>query len=424
MNKNIASTIEDMMINLGLAAKQAAPILAKASSEQKNIALKNIAAILRLSSAKIIEANELDITVGIKNGLTAATIDRLSLNDKRIETMACGVEEIATLPDPIGREMARWHRPNGLDITRICVPIGVIGIIYESRPNVTVDAGVLCLKSGNVAILRGGSESFFSSSAIFACLQEGLISAGLPIDCIQMVPITDRDAVNIMLTINKLIDVIVLRGSRSLIELAITKSKIPLFQHLEGICHIYVDSAADLDMARRVVLNSKMRRTGICGAAETLLVDRKAKANYLQMLIKDLLEAGCAVRGDTTTQSVDQRVTPANEEDWTTEYLDAIISVKLVDGVRGAIDHIERHGSHHTESIITNDYSVATTFLNEVDSAIVLHNASTQFADGGEFGMGAEIGISTGKLHARGPIGVEQLTSFKYVVNGSGQIRS
>jgi glutamate-5-semialdehyde dehydrogenase len=356
-------------------------------------------------------------------GLSGAMQDRLALDDKRIEAMAKGLEDIALLPDPVGEEMARWRRPNGLDIARVRVPFGVVGIIYESRPNVTADAGALCLKSGNAAILRGGSESLQSSRAILACLERGLIAAGLPATCIQMVPTADRDAVGIMLRMTGVIDVIVPRGGRSLIERVIEESRIPLFQHLEGINHTYVDGAADLEMARLIVLNAKLRRTGICGATETLLVDRRVASTHLPVLVRDLLDAGCEVRGDAATQAVDARVKPASEEDWSTEYLDAIISVKVVEGVRAAIDHIERYGSHHTESIVTGDAAAAAEFFAAVDSAIVLHNASTQFADGGEFGMGAEIGISTGKLHARGPVGVEQLTSFKYVVRGSGQVR-
>ncbi|PKU24286.1 glutamate-5-semialdehyde dehydrogenase [Telmatospirillum siberiense] len=424
MNKSaVLPAVDQVMAELGERARRAARLLAQAPAERKNAALMAGAAALRRSGGKIAEANAADVAAGTAKGLTAALLDRLTLDDKRIEAMAKGLEEIAGLPDPVGQEMARWQRPNGLDIARVRVPIGVIGIIYESRPNVTADAGALCLKSGNAAILRGGSESFRSSKAILACLQEGLAEAGLPEDCIQMVPTSDRAAVGAMLKMSGVIDVIVPRGGRSLIERVIAESRIPLFQHLEGICHTYVDGAADLVMARKVLLNAKMRRTGVCGATETLLVDAKVAKTHLPVLVKDLLDAGCAVRGDAATQAVDSRVSPASEEDWSTEYLDAIISAKVVDGVEGAIDHIERFGSHHTESIITDDPSAAAAFFAGVDSAIVLHNASTQFADGGEFGMGAEIGISTGKLHARGPVGVEQLTSFKYVVRGSGQVR-
>jgi glutamate-5-semialdehyde dehydrogenase len=347
----------------------------------------------------------------------------LTLDDKRIEGMAAGLEDVAALPDPVGQVMAEWTRPNGLRISRVRTPLGVIGIIYESRPNVTADAGGLCLKSGNAAILRGGSESFHSSRAIVGCLQDALEAAGLPRAAVQLVPTTDRAAVGLMLTMPQYIDIIVPRGGKSLIERVQRESRIPVIAHLEGLCHVYVDGAADLAMARKIVLNAKMRRVGVCGAAETLLVDRRVAKTHLPALVHDLLEAGCEVRGDATTQSVDKRVKPATDADWDTEYLDAIISAKVVDGVDGAIAHIERHGSHHTDSIVTDDKAVAERFLDALDSAIVLWNASTQFADGGEFGMGAEIGISTGKLHARGPVGAEQLTSFKYVVRGTGQVR-
>ena len=411
------------MTALGKSARAAARLLAQATPEAKNKALLAAAAALREQALSIKAANTIDMEAGKAKGLTPALLDRLLLDDKRIESMAKGLEDIAALEDPVGGEIARWQRPNGLDIARIRVPLGVIGIIYESRPNVTADAGGLCLKSGNAAILRGGSESINSSRAILACLQKGLAEAGLPQTCIQMLPTTDRAAVGIMLRMSDYIDVIVPRGGRSLIERVITESRIPLFQHLDGICHSYVDGGADLEMARKIVLNAKMRRTGICGATETLLVDRKVASTHLAPLVKDLLEAGCEVRGDAATQAVDARVVPASDEDWRTEYLDAIIAVKLVDGVEGAIDHIEANGSHHTESIITSDVAAAAAFFAGVDSAIVLHNASTQFADGGEFGMGAEIGISTGKMHARGPVGVEQLTTFKYVVRGTGQTR-
>jgi glutamate-5-semialdehyde dehydrogenase len=337
--------------------------------------------------------------------------------------MAAGLEAIARLADPVGTELARWQRPNGLDIARVRVPLGVIGVIYESRPNVTADAGALCLKAGNAAILRGGSESFFSSRAILACLQDGLRQAGLPEAALQCVPTTDRAAVGVMLTMTEFIDVIVPRGGPSLIERVQRESRIPIFAHRDGICHVYLHAAADPEMAREVVLNAKMRRTSVCGAAETLLVDREAAARLLPGVLADLIEAGCEIRGDAEVQALDGRVRPASESDWSTEYLDAILAVKTVDGLDDAIAHVNRYGSHHTDSIVTSDGAAAERFLAEVDSAIVLHNASTQFADGGEFGMGAEVGISTGRLHARGPVGVEQLTSFKYVVRGSGQIR-
>jgi glutamate-5-semialdehyde dehydrogenase len=424
MKQDASSATQALMDELGRQARAAARVLARASTAQKNAALVAAAEAMRSQREVIQAANAEDMAAAEGKGLSKAMLDRLMLDGKRIEAMAKGLEEVAQLDDPVGREMARWQRPNGLDIARVRVPLGVIGIIYESRPNVTADAGALCLKAGNAAILRGGSESFRSSSAILACLQRGLAAAGLPETCIQMVPTTDRAAVGIMLRMTEFIDVIVPRGGRSLIERVLTESRVPLFQHLEGICHTYVDGAADLDMARRIVKNAKLRRTGICGATETLLVDRRVGATHLPVLVKDLLEAGCEVRGDAATQAVDPRVVAATEEDWHTEYLDAIISVKVVDGLADAIQHIEHCGSHHTDAIVTDDAGVAAEFLAGVDSAIVLHNASTQFADGGEFGMGAEIGISTGKLHARGPVGVEQLTSFKYVVRGSGQVRA
>jgi glutamate-5-semialdehyde dehydrogenase len=412
-----------MMADLGRQARAAARNLAAASAEAKNKALRIAAGALRVRRAEILAANRQDVAEAEQRSLSGALLDRLLLNDQRIDAMAQGLEEIADLPDPIGQELARWSRPNGLDIARVRVPLGVIGIIYESRPNVTADAGALCLKSGNAALLRGGSESFRSSRAIMACLQEGLRAADLPAEALQLVPTTDRAAVGIMLTMSEHIDVIVPRGGRSLVERVTAESRIPLFQHLEGLNHTFVEASADLAMARAIVLNAKMRRTGVCGATETLLVDRDAAETHLAPLVTDLIEAGCEVRGDAAVQAVDPRVRPATDEDWTTEYLDAILSVKLVDGLEGAIAHIERYGSHHTDAIITEDRLAAETFLAAVDSAIVLVNASTQFADGGEFGMGAEIGISTGKLHARGPVGVEQLTSFKYLVRGAGQVR-
>ena len=422
MTHDIAD-VQNLMAGLGQNARAAARLLSRASTKAKNAALLAAAAAIRQNAVAIRAANDLDLEAARAKRLSGAMIDRLDLDEKRIEAMARGLEDIAALPDPVGQEIARWQRPNGLDIARVRVPLGVIGIIYESRPNVTADAGALCLKSGNAAILRGGSESLQSSMVILQCLQDGLKAAGLPETAIQMVPTTDRAAVGVMLRMSDVIDVIVPRGGRSLIERVIAESRIPLFQHLEGICHTYVDKAADLDMAKGVLLNAKLRRTGVCGSTETLLVDQAVADSHLPVLVKALLEAGCEVRGDAATQAVDSRVLPATEEDWRTEYLDAIISVKLVDGVTGAIEHIEHFGSHHTESIITADPEAAAEFFAGVDSAIVLHNASTQFADGGEFGMGAEIGISTGKMHARGPVGVEQLTTFKYVVRGSGQVR-
>ncbi len=415
--------IHSLMTEIGGRARAAAHELAHAPTGAKNGALTAAAAALRDGAGAIKDANARDMAAGRDKGLSKAMLDRLMLDDKRIEGMAAGLEAIAALPDPVGQVMAEWDRPNGLRIARVRVPLGVIGVIYESRPNVTADAAALCLKAGNAAILRGGSESFESARAIMACLAEGIAAAGLPGDAVQMVPTTERAAVGEMLRMSAFIDVIVPRGGKSLIERVIAESRIPLFQHLEGICHTYVDGDADLDMAREVVLNAKMRRPGICGATETVLVDGRVAATHLPAVVKALLDSGCEVRGDRPTQAVDARVAPATEADWDTEYLDAIVAVKVVDGVDAAIEHVNRHGSGHTDAIVTGNDATAARFLERVDSAIVVHNASTQFADGGEFGMGAEIGISTGKLHARGPVGVEQLTTFKYVVRGNGQTR-
>ncbi len=410
------------MTGIGCRARDAASIIALAATEVKNAALTHAAAAIRRDRAPILDANRRDVDA-VQGKLSASMIDRLALDPGRIEGVARGLEEVAGLPDPIGTSLARWTRPNGLDIERVRVPLGVIGVIYESRPNVTADAGALCLKAGNAAILRGGSESAHSSRAIHRCLAEGLAAAGLPEDAIQLVPTQDREAVGIMLGMAGVIDVIVPRGGRSLIERVMNDSKVPVFAHLEGLCHVYVDGAADLTMARDIVLNAKMRRVSVCGAAETLLIDRAAAATHLAPVIRALLESGCEVRGDAAVQAADPRVVPASEADWTTEYLEPIIAARIVDGVEGAIVHINRYGSHHTDSIVTGDPAAAERFLDAVDSGIVLVNASTQFADGGEFGMGAEIGISTGKMHARGPVGVEQLTSYKYKVRGKGQIR-
>jgi len=413
-----------IMAELGEAARASARVLANMDAATRNAALKAAAAALRRSVNAIIAANARDLASAEQQGRPSAAIDRLRLDEKRIEAIAGALADIAGLPDPVGAVIAQWTRPNGLDISRVRTPIGVIGIIFESRPNVTADAGALCLKSGNAAILRPGSDSVHSSQAIHACLAEGLRDAGLPEAAIQLVPTTDRDAVGHMLAgLGGNVDVIVPRGGKSLVERVQADARVPVFAHLEGICHVYVDKAADLDMAKDVVVNAKMRRPGICGAAETLLVDRASLPDHLPALIAALIEAGCEVRGDAPAQAADSRVKPASKADWSTEYLDAIISVKVVDGVQGALAHIEHYSSHHTEAIITEDPATAEVFLNGADSAIVLWNASTQFADGGEFGMGAEIGIATGKMHARGPIGVEQLTSFKYVVRGSGQTR-
>ena len=421
------STIEDMrqqLLELGKAARAAATVLAKASTQAKDEALMAAAKTMRKNQGAILHANKTDMEEAQDRELTEAMLDRLLLTEDRIEAMAKGLEDIARLTDPVGDVMTEWDRPNGLRIARIRVPLGVIGIIYESRPNVTADAGALCLKSGNAAILRGGSESFHSSRAIHDCLLTGLRTSELPDGAIQILATQDRAAVGMMLVMPQYIDIIVPRGGKGLIERVQNESRIPVIAHLDGNCHVYVDGAADLAMAREINLNAKLRRTGICGASETLLVDRRCMNSHLTPLVMDLLEGGCEVRGDDATQKVDDRVVPAREADWDTEYLDSIIAVSVVDGVAAAIDHIEVHGSHHTDCIVTDDADAASRFLNEIDSAIVLHNASTQFADGGEFGMGAEIGISTNRLHARGPVGVEQLTSFKYVVRGQGQIRS
>jgi glutamate-5-semialdehyde dehydrogenase len=415
-------TVAETMAAIGARARGAAATMAQASTDAKNKALLAAAAAIRHDCQTILEANRRDVAAA-KDRLSAVMIDRLALDAKRVEGIARGLQDVAALPDPVGTSLARWTRPNGLDIERVRVPLGVVGIIYESRPNVTADAGALCLKAGNAAILRGGSESTESSRAIHRCLVAGATEAGLPADAIQLVPTTDRAAVGIMLGMAGVIDVIVPRGGRSLVERVMNESKVPVFAHLEGLCHVYVDAKADLEMARQVVMNAKMRRVSVCGAAETLLVDQAVGPRVLAPLVKDLLDAGCEVRGDEAVRAVDTRVVPATEADWTTEYLEPIISARVVDGVNGAIAHINHYGSHHTDSIVTQDETTAEQFLNEVDSGIVLVNASTQFADGGEFGMGAEIGISTGKMHARGPVGVEQLTSYKYKVRGRGQVR-
>jgi glutamate-5-semialdehyde dehydrogenase len=417
-----AEDIQAEMRRIAEAARAAMHVLGAAEPETKNAALHAASASLRDNTAALLEANARDLDEA-GDGLNDAFRDRLVLDDKRIESMATGLGEIAALDDPVGHEMAAWDRPNGLRIARVRVPLGVIGIIYESRPNVTADAGGLCLKSGNAAILRGGSESFHSSGAIMDCLHQGLRHAGLPEAAIQRVPTRDRAAVGAMLAMPDLIDIIVPRGGKSLIERVQRESRIPVIAHLDGNCHVYIEAHADPDIARQVAVNAKMRRPGICGAAETLLVDEAVASKVLPPILTELAEAGCEIRGDAATQALDDRVVPATDEDWDTEFLDAIIAVKQVAGLDAAIDHVNRHGSHHTDSIVTGDAARAQRFLDRVDSAIVLHNASTQFADGGEFGMGAEIGISTGRLHARGPVGVEQLTTFKYVVRGTGQVR-
>jgi len=417
-------TLDARMLDIGRRARAAARSLALAPPETKNAALRAAAAALRASAETILAANAADVADAVARGTAASFVDRLTLDPKRLEAIASALEDVAGLSDPVGRVLATWTRPNGLVFERVATPLGVIGVIFESRPNVTADAGALCLKSGNAAILRAGSESFRTSTEIAEALRAGLRAAGLPDDALQLVPTRDRAAVGMMLSgLDGAVDVIVPRGGKSLVARVQSEARVPVFAHLEGIVHVYVDKAADLAMALTVVRNAKLRRTGICGSAETLLVDRACAATHLKPLVTMLLDAGCAVRGDDETCAVDARVTPATEEDWSTEYLDAIISVRVVDGVDEAIAHIERYGSHHTESILTEDAATAERFLNEVDSAIVLHNASTQFADGGEFGFGAEIGIATGRMHARGPVGVEQLTSFKYRVRGAGQTR-
>jgi glutamate-5-semialdehyde dehydrogenase len=412
------------LLALGARARKAARALGLASTEQKNRALLAAAKILREKTPDLLAANALDMAQARAKNLGPAMLDRLSLDEKRIASMAQSLEDIAALPDPVGRLLETFVRPNGLRIDRVATPLGVVGVIFESRPNVTADAGGLCLKAGNAAILRAGSESFHSSRLIHACLVEGLREAGLPEDAIALIPTRDRAAVGAMLTgLDGAIDVIVPRGGKSLVARVQAEARVPVFAHLEGIVHVYVDGEADLAKAEKILLNAKLRRTGICGAAETLLVDRAGAQKRLAPLVEALLAAGCEVRGDEATQKVDPRVKKAVAEDWTTEYLEAIIAVKLVDGVEGAIDHIETFGSHHTDCIVTENVAHAEKFLREVDSAIVIHNASTQFADGGEFGFGAEIGIATGRMHARGPVGVAQLTSFKYIVHGAGQTR-
>jgi glutamate-5-semialdehyde dehydrogenase len=414
----------DVMADIGRSARAAVHVLTLASTETKNRALRAAAATIRARAADILAANARDIAAAKANSAAPAFLDRLALDSARVEAMASGLDAIAALPDPVGRVLARFERPNGLSIERVATPLGVIGVIYESRPAVTADAGALCLKAGNAAILRGGSESFFSARCIHESLVAGLDEAGLPIGAIALVPVRDRAAVGEMLSgLSGNLDVIVPRGGKSLVARVQAEARVPVFAHLEGIVHVFVERGADLKKAEAIVYNAKLRRTGICGAAETLLVDRACAHTHLAPLVKMLLDAGCAVRGDAVTLAADPRVTQASEADWSTEYLDAIISVRVVEGLDEAIAHIETFGSHHTDCIVTENQAAAERFLKEVDSAIVMHNASTQFADGGEFGFGAEIGIATGRMHARGPVGLEQLTSFKYRVRGDGQIR-
>ena len=420
-NQNI-NDIKAVMDQIGAQARAASKSLALAPTEQKNRAITESATLLRSRKSEILAANAQDIEFGTNKGLSPAMIDRLLLDEARIEAIAAGLESIAVLPDPVGDELARWDRPNGLNISRVRVPLGVIGVIYESRPNVTADAGALCLKAGNAVILRGGSESFHSSTAIHACLVDGLKAADLPEHAIQLVPTRDRAAVGHMLTMTGVIDIIVPRGGRSLVERVQNESRVPVFAHLEGICHVYIHADADPDKALAIAVNAKMRRTGICGAAETLLIDKAATA-MLPAILDALIAEGCETRGASDVQELNAAVKSADENDWHAEYLDAIIAVKIVEDLDAALAHIEAYSSNHTDSIVTENTAAAEKFLRQVDSAIVMHNASTQFADGGEFGMGAEIGIATGRIHARGPVGLEQLTSFKYQVRGSGQTR-
>jgi glutamate-5-semialdehyde dehydrogenase len=422
---DVADDLRERMFELGRAARAAAARMAQAPAGVKRRVLEAAATELRGSSGAVLAANAEDVADAKAHGLSGAMIDRLALDDKRIEATAAGLETVAALDDPVGQVVAEWQRPNGLAISRVRVPLGVIGIIYESRPNVTADAAALCLKSGNAAILRGGSESARSNAAIHGCLARALAKHGLPEAGVQMVPTQDREAVGIMLRdMGAFIDVIVPRGGKGLVARVLEDARVPVMSHLEGICHTYVHAGADLEMARRITKNAKLRRTGICGATETILIDRACVATHLQPIVKDLIDAGCEVRGDVRTQSSDKRVRAAAESDWGQEFLDAIVAIRVVDGLDEALAHIRRYGSAHTDSIVTNDAAAAERFLNELDSAIVMHNASTQFADGGEFGMGAEIGIATGKIHARGPVGAAELTSYKYVVRGTGQIRA
>ena len=418
------TSLEETMNAMGAQAAIAARELGRATTEQKNNALIAAAQNLRAQTEVLLTANRLDMDIAKEAGLNNARMDRIALDASRVESIAKALEDVAALPDPVGDVMARWDRPNGLDISRVRVPLGVIGVIYESRPNVTADAAALCLKSGNAVILRGSSEIQNSAKAVAACFDAALEGVGLPKTCVQLVPTPDREAVGMMLAgLEGTIDVIVPRGGKSLVERVQNDARVPVFSHLDGICHTYIHASADIEMAKDITLNAKLRRTGICGATETLLIDRQCADTHLKPLIKALLDEGCEVRGDQDVANVDKRVVPATVQDWDTEYLDSIISVKLIEGVEDAISHIVSHGSGHTEAIIAEDASAAEAYLNGVDSAIVMHNASTQFADGGEFGMGAEIGIATGRFHARGPVGLEQLTTFKYQVRGSGQTR-
>ena len=421
----MSKELEKELILMGKNARKASQILTLANSDLKNSALESMAVDIENNKENILEANIKDVEKAKANNISKSFLDRLILNDERIKSISDGLREIIKIEDPVGQTMSKWDRPNGLNIERVRTPLGVIGVIYESRPNVTADAGALCLKAGNAVILRGGSESYYSSNAIYNSLKNGLIKTGLPEHSIQIIPTTDRNAVGYLLSgLNDSIDVVVPRGGKSLVERVQNEAKVPVFGHLEGICHVYIDKDADVKKAIEVTVNAKMRRTGICGAAETLLIDKENADIFLPKLAEALEDLDCELRGCNNSLKIIDDMIPAEENDWRTEYLDAIISIKIVDGVRGAIDHINSYSTSHTDSIITENIKTADIFLKEIDSAIVMHNASTQFADGGEFGMGAEIGIATGRFHARGPVGVEQLTSFKYVVRGSGQVRS
>ena len=421
----MSEEIENDLLIMGKNARESSQLLALVSAEQKNESLNNMADNINKGIKGILEANDKDIKKAKENNISQSFLDRLILNDERIKSMSDGLRAIAKLDDPVGQQIARWQRPNGLDIERVRTPLGVIGVIYESRPNVTADAGALCIKSGNAVILRGGSESYYSSEAIYNSLKKGIVQAGLPEYSIQIIPTVDRSAVGYLLSgLNDSIDVVVPRGGKSLVERVQNEAKVPVFGHLEGICHLYVDKDADINKAIDITVNAKMRRPGICGAAETLLIDEERASYFLPELAKALRNSGCEIRGCKKSKIIVDDIIPVEKSDWDTEYLDSIISIKIVEGINGAIDHINNHSTNHTDSIITENSKTAEIFLKEIDSAIVMHNTSTQFADGGEFGMGAEIGIATGRFHARGPVGVEQLTTFKYIVRGSGQIRS
>ena len=417
------NNIFEYIKNINKKSKEAFNVISRSSSKDRNLAILNTSKIIKQEQEEILKANKIDIENAKRKQLNNAFVDRLLLDDKRIDNIVEGLKQISEMSDPIGVELSKWTQPNGLNISRISVPLGIIGIIYESRPNVTIDAGSLCIKSGNTAILRGGSDSINSSKILAKCMQKGLESANLPSNTVQLVENTDREAVSAMLTSTGEIDIIIPRGGKSLVKKIQDEARVPVFAHLEGICHVYVDKDADINKAVKLIVNSKMRRTGICGALETLLVDRHISEKAVPIIVKNLIESGCHIKGDIETKKIVDEIELASEKDWHTEYLDAILSIKLVDGVSGALDHISKYSSNHTESIITENTRVAETFLTNVDSAIVMHNTSTQFADGGEFGMGAEIGISTGRIHARGPVGAAQLTSFKYIVRGYDQIR-